>query len=177
MRGPYQILLPLLSLFLVRVDLTDLFPLSFKVEILKVYDGDTLLVGKGSFQQKLRLTPIDSPEKGQPLIGSRGDAGEFSRHCLQRLLKRQGNLVLKGHDIYGRMLGDIDRVSLKLIQEGCTSLYPHATFGSKEEKWMYLRALMQARRERRGLWALGGFEQPKAWRKKQRFSKRVARRR
>ena len=177
MRGPYQILLPLLSLFLVRVDLTDLFPLSFKVEILKVYDGDTVLVGRGSFQQKLRLTPIDSPEKGQPLLRSRGDAGEFSRRCLKRLLKRQGTLTLRGHDIYGRMLGDVDEVSMRLIQEGCTTLYPHATFASRKEKWKYFRALMLARRERRGLWALGGFEQPKAWRKKQRFSKRVAHRR
>jgi len=171
MRGPYQILLPLLSLFLVRVDLTDLIPLSMTVNILKVYDGDTVMVAKGSFQQKLRLTPIDSPEKGQPILGGRGDAGEFSKRCLESLLKAQGRLILKGHDVYGRMLGELDQVSLKLVQRGCTTIYPHAVFINRQEKAMYLRELMIARRDKRGLWALGGFEQPKAWRKKKKFNK------
>jgi endonuclease YncB( thermonuclease family) len=177
MRAPYQILPSLLSLFLVRVDLTDLIPLSMTVTILKVYDGDTVLIGRGSFQQKLRLTPIDSPEKGQPLLGASGDAGEYSRRCLERLLKKNEILILRGHDLYGRMLGEIQGVSIKLIQAGCTTIYPHASFESRKEKSLYLRELGLAKRKRVGLWALGGFEQPKAWRKKQRFSKRVAHRR
>ena len=174
MRGPYQILVPLLSLFLVRVDLTDLIPLRMKVDILKVYDGDTLLVKKGSFQQKLRLTPIDSPEKGQSLLSGNGDAGELSLRCLQRLLSRAGVLRLKGHDLYGRMLGELDDVSLRLIRNGCTTLYPHAVFNSRSEKAFYLRELALAKRRRRGIWALGGFEQPKAWRKKRKFNKRIS---
>jgi endonuclease YncB( thermonuclease family) len=176
MRGPYQILWPLLSLFLVRVDLTDLIPLTMSVDILKAYDGDTVLVGRGSFQQKVRLTPIDAPEKGQPFLLGGGDAGEFSKRCLIRRLPRQGRLTIKGHDIYGRILGDINGVSLQLIQDGCCALYPQATFSTRKEKIHFAQAWLKARRLRRGVWAFGGFEQPKAWRKKNRFSKRVAHR-
>lgn len=177
MRGPYQILWPLLSLFLVRVDLTDLIPLTMTVDILKVYDGDTLLVKHGSFQQKVRLTPIDAPEKGQPFLIGGGDAGDFSRRCLKKRLSKKGLLSIKGHDIYGRILGDIDGVSLQLIQDGCSALYPQATFSSRMEKIHFAQAWLKARKLKRGVWAFGGFEQPKAWRKKNRFSKRVAHRR
>lgn len=177
MRGPYQILWPLLSLFLVRVDLTDLYPLTMKVDILKVYDGDTVLVGNGSFSQKVRLTPIDAPEKGQPFLGKAGDAGEFARRCLTQKVSPRAELKIYGLDIYGRILGDLDNLSYTLIAEGCATLYPQATFANRQEKIHYSQALMKARKLRRGVWAFGGFEQPKAWRKKNRFSKRVAHRR
>jgi endonuclease YncB( thermonuclease family) len=166
MRGPYQILLPLLSLFLVRVDLTDLYPLRMKVEIIKVYDGDTVLVKRGSFEHKVRLSRIDAPEKGQPFLLKRGDAGALSRTCLSKLLKQSGVLEIYGTDIYGRILGDIDEVSFKLIEAGCVSLYPHAKFKDQKEKYAYLRALMKAKRLKRNLWAFGGIEQPKVWRSK-----------
>jgi endonuclease YncB( thermonuclease family) len=177
MRGPYQILWPLLSLFLVRVDLTDLIPLTMEVDILKVYDGDTVLVAKGSFRQKVRLTPIDAPEKGQPFLNGAGDAGEFARRCLSQKISSRAELKIYGLDIYGRILGDLDDLSFRLIEGGCCALYPQATFSSRQEKIHYAKAWLKARKLRRGVWALGGFEQPKAWRKKNRFSKRVAHRR
>ena len=175
MGRPYQILLPLFSLFLVRVDLTDLSPLSLKVQITKVYDGDTVLVRSGFLRSKVRFSRIDAPEKGQPFVGGSGNAGEFSKRCLERLLPRSGQAVLKiqGHDIYGRILGDIDGISLKLVEEGCTCLYPHAKFESQQEKYFYLKAMMTAKRLKKGLWALGGVEQPKAWRRKNKFRKRI----
>ncbi len=166
MPRPYQILLPLLSLFLVRVDLTDLIPIRMKVEILKVYDGDTVLVKQGSFEYKVRLSRIDAPETGQPFLGKKGDAGALSRKCLSQLLQKTGVLEIYGLDIYGRILGDVDQVSLKLIQSGCVSLYPHAKFKDQTEKYVYLRALVKAKKLKRNLWALGGIEQPKAWRSK-----------
>ena len=166
MRGPYQILLPLLSLFLVRVDLTDLCPLRMKVEILKVYDGDTVLVKRGSYEYKVRLSRIDAPEKGQPFLSKSGDAGAHSRKCLSKLLRSNGELEVYGTDIYGRILGDVDEVSFKLVEQGCVSLYPHAKFKDQKEKYLYLRALIRAKRLKRNLWAFGGIEQPKAWRSK-----------
>ena len=146
MRGPYQILLPLLSLFLVRVDLTDLVPIRMKVEILKVYDGDTVLVKRGSFEYKVRLSRIDAPEKGQPFLGKEGDAGALSKKCLSKLLSPVEELEIYGIDIYGRILGDLNEVSFKLIEKGCVSLYPHAKFKDQKEKYRYLRALIKAKR-------------------------------
>lgn len=180
MRAFYQILLPLLSIFLVRVDLTDLFPLHLNVELLKIYDGDTVLVSHGSFRWKVRFSKIDSPELKQPFL-SKGpiSAGIYSRNCLQKVLEEEKKLTLKveKEDIYGRILGDINEVSLKLISLGCTTIYPHATFPTEAEKFVYLKALKKAKASKRGLWSLNGFVQPKHWRKiSKRYGVRQSRR-
>lgn len=176
MGRPYQILLPLLSLFLVRVDLTDLYPLKIPVKVLKVYDGDTVLVSHGNYQFKVRLLKIDSPEKGQPFLTKKGDSGLHSTVCLQRLapIHSEQELWIVKEDIYGRILGELKGISLKLIEKGCTTLYPHGEFSSVREKYQYLRALKKAKAQRVGLWSLGGIRQPKLWRKS---SKRISHRR
>lgn len=175
MRAPYQYLVPLLSLFLTRVDLTDIYPLKIPVKILKVVDADTVHAQSGSYFFKIRLSKIDSPEKSQPFVGARSslDAGDFARNCFMKVLAKQKLLTLRleRFDIYGRILGDFDRdLSLRLIEAGCSGLYPYAEFQSRKEKSLYLKALAHARETRRGLWAFGGYELPKNWRKKnQRF--------
>jgi endonuclease YncB( thermonuclease family) len=160
MRGLYQILMPLLGLFLVRVDLTDLFPMKIPVEVLKIYDGDTILVRHKSFRFKVRLSKIDAPEKFQ------GKSGMISKQCLEKVLKNQSRiLIIEKQDIYGRILGELDGLSLKLIEQGCSPLYPHAEFRNQREKFEYLRALKIAKAARSGLWQYDGFVQPKKWRK------------
>ena len=174
MGRPYQILYPLFSLFLVRVDLTDLKAVTMNVQILKVYDGDTVLVKRGFFESKVRLSAIDAPEKAQSFLSGKKGAGELSKKCLVQMLKSNAQLSIYGFDIYGRILGDLDGISFILIQKGCVSLYPHAKFDNPQEKYRYLRALMKAKKLKRGLWAFGGIEQPKAWRKKNKsFRKRI----
>ncbi len=174
MRRPYQILLPLFSLFLVRVDLTDLAPLVYEVEVIKVYDGDTLLVKRGALRIKVRLSKIDAPEKTQPFVSGRKGAGVLAHECLVRLLPSKPQLVVEGVDIYGRILGDVGGMSSELIKSGCVGLYPHAKFENQQQKYKFLREFYKAKRLKKGLWAFGGIEQPKAWRKK---NKHVFRRR
>ena len=139
---PYQILLPLLSLFLVRVDLTDLYPLKYEVKIQKIVDGDTLHVFLGHSLLKIRLSKLDSPEKGQPFLGSDEDSGHFALLCAKKILASQKRFVLKIErpDIYGRLLGDIEGLSFKLIRNGCAGLYPFAQFAYRFEKSQYLQA-------------------------------------
>lgn len=175
MRGLYQILMPLLGLFFVRVDLTDLYALKLPVKLLKIYDGDTILVSHGSFVSKVRLSKIDAPEKKQPFLNGKGDAGMVSAVCFKRLLKNGlHELKIEKLDIYGRILGDLDDISIKLIENGCAPLYPHATFESQEQKFTFLRAMKSAKAAHRGLWKYSGFMQPKKWRK---ISKRGGHRR
>jgi micrococcal nuclease len=175
MRAPYQILFPLLGLFFCRVDLTDLYPLELPVKLLKIYDGDSLLVGKGSYQFKLRISKIDSPEKNQKFILNHLSAGEESVRCLEKILKKETQLTLRvfQYDMYGRVLGDVNHLSYKLISQGCASLYPYAYFNSREEKLTYLQALKMAKARRAGIWQFGGYIQPKNWRKS---NKQIARR-
>jgi len=175
MGRPYQILLPLLSLFLVRVDLTDLFPMRMEVKVLKVYDGDTILVRHGSYQMRIRLLKIDAPELGQKYLIHSGDAGEYSSQCLKKNLKvhTTQTLIVYKMDMYRRILGEIEGLSLKLIQQGCASLYPYAEFDSKKEKSQYLTALKKAKAQKVGLWKYGGHKRPDIFRK---FKKRTAHR-
>ena len=167
MGRPYQILLPLFSLFLQRVDLTDMWPLRFEVKVLKIYDGDTVQVRYKRQTLKVRLSKLDAPESGQPYLKGSGDAGKESKKCLERLLPvgTRAELTIEKQDIYGRLLGDIDDVSLKLIQNGCATLYPHVQFHSQKEKMFYLRELLKAKKLKRGLWAGSGIRRPKDWRK------------
>lgn len=165
MRGPYQILMPLFSIFLVRVDLTDLYPLELRVQVVKIYDGDTVLVKRAHQSFKVRLSKIDSPEKGQRFLGSFKDAGEESKECMKKIINEETTLKLEKNDIYGRILGDLDDLNFKLIESGCSSLYPMATFKNEKEKYRYLHALKKAKAQRVGLWKYGGFVQPKLYRK------------
>jgi endonuclease YncB( thermonuclease family) len=164
---PYQILLPLLSLFIVRVDLTDLFPLRYDVELIRFFDADTALVKQGSREFKVRLMSIDAPEKGQPFLGKNGDAGAEALRCLKMIIKGKKRFELKifKQDIYGRALGELDQLSWELVKNGCVTLYPYAEFGSRKQKWEFVRLLAQAKRNKAGLWAFGGYRQPKLWRK------------
>lgn len=176
MRRPYQILLPLLSLFLVRVDLTDLWPLHLTVQLIRLIDADTALVQGPSGPLTVRFSGVDAPEKNQPFADGKGDAGEAATECALNILGEQKsfNLSIFGQDIYGRILGDLEGLNFKLIEKGCTTLYPHATFSSVKEKWRFIHALRRAKKAKRGLWARGGYLQPKLWRK---LSKRNARQR
>jgi endonuclease YncB( thermonuclease family) len=146
-----------------------------QINLLKVYDGDTLLVEKGNFTYKVRLSRIDAPELGQPFLLANRDAGDYSRQCLKRVAKKSGTLIIYGFDIYGRILGDVDDLSLKMVQQGCAPLYPYAGFRSKAEKFHFIRQLQMAKRKKKGLWSLGGIMQPKLYRKQtKKFSKRVS---
>jgi len=164
----YQIFIPLLSLFLNRVDLTDLYPLNYQVNLLKIIDGDTVLVKLSRQIFKVRISKIDSPELGQPYWNKRGDAGLDSLKCFKKLVSRKKMLSLKifGQDMFGRILGDLDSLSFSLIKEGCTTLYQYARFSSRHEKWEYIRALDKSKQLRRGLWSKGGYLRPSLWRKK-----------
>lgn len=177
MRRPYQILLPLLSLFLVRVDLTDLSPLVLNVRLVRLLDGDTAEVKYRGQSLTVRFSGVDAPELGQPFLSGEGDAGEKSAQCTREIFDKQKDLKLRifGQDIYGRILGDISGLNLKLVRKGCSSLYPYASFASRREKWKFIHALNQAKKQKLGIWKSGGFQSPKLWRKKsKKTSKRNA---
>lgn len=168
MRRPYQILLPLLSLFLVRVDLTDLFPLTLNVQLVRFLDGDTAVVKHGGQLITVRFSGVDAPEKGQPFLSGDGDAGVSSTKCVREILDKQKDLKLQiyGQDMYKRILGDLSGLNLMSVRKGCVALYPHARFSSKREKWQFIHALAQAKKQKLGIWKKGGFQTPKLWRKK-----------
>jgi len=172
MRLQYQVLLPLLGLFLGREIFTASFPLEIAVEVHRVVDGDTLEVRSGGALWTIRLAGVDAPESGQPTRLGHQSAGQFAKRCLARSVQPGSwRLHWQGRDHYGRVLGDLRRgkrsLCLELIQQGCVSVYPFLTGYSRQEKRRLNQSLEWAKTHRRGLWAMGGFQRPYYWRKLQ----------
>lgn len=160
MRCFYQILLPLTGLFFNRVELTDLWPLKIKVLEYKVLDGDTIKARLGGFHESIRLIPIDAPEMGQPFLTQNGDAGDYSKQCLNRILKDHSLELQWGkRDMYGRLLGELfiqqKSVSKLMVQKGCSFVYLYSRFSSKQEKTSWIQLQRIAQKKRVGLWAYG----------------------
>lgn len=167
MKRTYHFLLPLLSLFLVRVDLTDLVPLNLSVKSVEVIDGDTVLVSfGGKAQHRLRLMHIDAPERGQRPLNSNLDLGAYSTKCLKKMIGSAKKLTIHGYDRYHRMLGELDDLSFQLVLAGCAYIYEYAKFNDRQQKTQFLVAQNKAQHFRRGLWKFKVLN-PRLYRKKQ----------
>ncbi len=129
----------------------------------RVIDGDTIVV-RG---MKIRLAGIDAPEMGQQ-TSSNGffslttDAGRSARVILSDLIKGQTvDVEISGLDHYGRAVGSIRLngrdVNLEMIRLG----YAVAASNPSRE---YRAAERKARSTKSGLWSVGGFERPAAYR-------------
>lgn len=158
-----------------RVDFSDIMPVLEKVKVLKVLDGDTLEIKLFSRVERLRLTPIDAPEKSQYSLIGHHPAGSLSSMALRKMIESEKEWIVsvEGRDIYGRFLGDLKNhqgqsLSLKLLQEGWVSLYPFARFKTISERDFYLFELNRAQELKKGLWKWGGYERPYSYRKKSR---------
>lgn len=172
MRASYQVLLPLLSLFLNRELFTGIYPLKLRVQTIKVLDGDTIELLVLGRTERLRLSGIDAPEMGQPTRLGRKNAGELSKCCLIELMKNKDwELEWQGRDMYGRVLGEMwssrEALGLLMIQHGCASVYSFTRGMGERIKNERLEALGLAKKKRVGLWAYGGFMRPYHWRKTQ----------
>lgn len=137
-----------------------------RTQMVHVYDGDTVKLKDG---RRLRLIGINTPEVGnkdkpvQPLA-------EAARAALQDLLDtHNGTLLLQygqeEHDHYGRLLAHVfledgGNVAVSLLQQGLatTLVVPPNAWGIR----CYQVIENKARHDRRGLWALPGYQPQQA---------------
>lgn len=137
-----------------------------RTQVVYVYDGDTVKLKDG---RRLRLIGINTPEvshKGQPVQ----PLAEAARTALQDLLdSHNGTLLLQygqqDHDHYGRLLAhsfleDGGNVAVSLLQQGLatTLVVPPNTWGTS----CYQTIENEARHDRKGLWALAGYQPQQA---------------
>jgi len=137
-----------------------------RTQVVYVYDGDTVKLKDG---RRLRLIDINTPEvshKGQPVQ----PLAEAARTALQDLLdSHNGTLLLQygqqDHDHYGRLLAhsfleDGGNVAVSLLQQGLatTLVVPPNTWGTS----CYQTIENEARHDRKGLWALAGYQPQQA---------------
>jgi micrococcal nuclease len=120
----------------------------------RVVDGDTIDCGKLG---RVRLLGMDAPEQNQPPFGARSTA------ALARLL-RPGSVVnleqdIEERDRYGRLLAYVwtenGMANWRMVRDGWAVVLtysPNVQFVDA-----FITAQQQARDEKRGLWASGGF--------------------
>lgn len=143
----------------------------FVGDVVRVIDGDTVVVLVDRREVRVRLADIDAPERGQA-FGSR------SRQALAGMVFRQQvEVIEKGSDQYGRTLGVIHarhcaspnscvvlNVNARMVHAGMAWAYRYRDRPTDLE--MY--ALEQdARHARRGLWSNPNAQEPWKWRRSQ----------
>ena len=138
-------------------------------QVLKVYDGDSLLVKGLDLTLKIRMVGIDAPE-----TGGRSKPGQpYSKKAhlyLSRLVKDRA-VTLKSYGLggYNRVLAEVfssdTNVNLEMIKMGLAEVYQ----GRKPEHFdasPYVAAQIRARNNRIGMWSLGSrYKSPRQWRK------------
>ena len=133
--------------------------------VVGIADGDTLTVlDTSNTQHKIRLSGIDSPEKGQPF-------GQVCKQSLSDLAYGQTVAVEASKlDRYGRVIGkvlvDNQDANLEQIRRGCGWHYKkYQNEQPLDDRLSYGRAEDVARTSRVGLWADAGAVPPWEWRK------------
>jgi micrococcal nuclease len=127
--------------------------------VVKVHDGDTLTVVSHGTSQRVRLAGIDCPESDQPY------GAEATEVTKVLALDREVTVTPFTTDRYGRTVADVtlqDGRSLthELVKSGACWWYRKYAPGD-----MVLKRLeMEARKERRGIWATESPMPPWKWR-------------
>ena len=128
-----------------------------------VLDGDTIKVLHNTYPERIRLSGIDCPEKGQAY-------GNRAKQALSSLvIGRDVTLQTHGQDKYGRTLADVllrdgMNVNHELVEEGWCWWYRKYAPGDLELQ----KLEKEARDAKKGLWADPKPVPPWEWRKRTR---------
>lgn len=128
-------------------------------EVVRVVDGDTVVLNIEGKNEKVRLIGIDAPESVHPDSRKNTEEGRKASEYLAGLLDGESvymTLDAEETDSYGRILaylwdGDGNMINLKIVGDGYAQVYtvsPNVTY-SKD----FVKAEEKAVRNRKGLWA------------------------
>ena len=156
----------LICLALLTLSVNAAIGATFSGQVVRVSDGDTIVVLIDHRQVKVRLHGIDTPERAQPW-------GRQAAKALAHLVAgRDVDVEQTDTDRYGRVVGKVyvDNldVNRQLVADGHAWVYRKY---SKDPG--LLSAEAAARKDKRGLWTLPEAERvpPWEWRKAQRDKK------
>ncbi|GAB4276495.1 MAG: hypothetical protein Kow0092_32260 [Deferrisomatales bacterium] len=133
-----------------------------RVEVIRVVDGDTVVVRREGRRETVRLLGVDTPERGRQ--GRPGEpyaraAERFTRRLLARAERVELQVAGDRVDAHGRTLGFLwltlpgrdapVNLSEALLAEGLAKAIRHFDYPGKGG---FLELEARARREGRGLW-------------------------
>ena len=128
----------------------------FEGRVVGVIDGDTIDVLVGHETRRVRLSGIDTPERGQPW------ADRAKRALSRRVFAKEVRVNDVGTDRHGRTVGEVyaDNVCVgcELVREGNAWVYRKYT----DDPVLY-KLEAEARAARRGLWSLPEAQQVPPW--------------
>jgi endonuclease YncB( thermonuclease family) len=150
-----------LSLVFLCLSVTSVFASNYTGKVVGVIDGDTIEVLHNQYPERIRLSGIDCPEKGQAF-------GKRAKQAASALVfGKDVTLQTHGHDKYGRTLADVllpDGTNLNhtLVKEGWCWWYRKYAAGDVVLEELETRA----RASGIGLWADPQPVPPWEWRKR-----------
>lgn len=129
--------------------------------VIRVVDGDTLVIESAGKEERLRLLMVNTPESVHPDKKQNVPLGKIaSDYTKNRLENRQVRIVHESdsekRDRFGRLLGyvvieDVN-FNVELVEEGYSPYY--TAFGrSKEYDAEFAAAEKRARQAKKGIWA------------------------
>jgi micrococcal nuclease len=152
----YCLFVPLLFVLSER----ELQAIDFSGPVVSVLDGDTIEVLHNTHPERIRLSGIDCPEKGQAY-------GKKAKQAASELaFGKEVTFQIHGKDKYGRTIGDVilpdgTNVNHSLVKEGWCWWYRKYAPGDT----VLERLERDAREGQKGLWADSQPVPPWEWRK------------
>lgn len=127
-------------------------------KVIRVSDGDTILLQSGSQRIKVRMYGIDAPELKQSY-------GEDSKNYLEkRILNKNVDVKVINEDKYGRKVGKVfyknKDINLEMIKTGNAWFYEYHAKKEKE----YRKASKSAQEQKLGLWKDKDLQNPRNFR-------------
>lgn len=129
--------------------------------VVKVIDGDSLIIAAKNQELEVRLYGIDCPEFGQP----------FSRKAInfvkQRLRGREVQVDSYYRDRYGRLVAVVSEgektINGLLVEEGLAWVYPYFCKKNICQSWKIFQR--RAKLKKKGLWKMDQPIPPWQWKK------------
>lgn len=121
------------------------------VSVVRIKDGDGLVVNKNGKEIEVHLVCIDAPEPRQTW-------GQESTEKLKQFLPPGQKVELRetGKDLYNRTVAELflngQSVNLRMVQEGDAVVYPEYLTNCEATKNQYLQAEGYAKIQKLGFW-------------------------
>lgn len=133
-------------LFSIFIFSLSMIAMAVSGKVIRVSDGDTILLQSGSQRIKVRMYGIDAPELKQ-------NYGEDSKNYLEkRILNKNVDVKVINEDKYGRKVGKVfyknKDINLEMIKTGNAWFYEYHAKKEKE----YRKASKSAQEQKLELW-------------------------
>lgn len=140
-----------------------------RFKVVKVYDGDSLLVEGMGLTLKIRMVGIDAPETGGPRKPGQPYSRKAHQYLNRQIEDRSVSLKTYGLGGYNRILAEVfindTNLNLQMVKAGLAEVY-QGSLPKTFDAAPYLAAQDQARQRRIGMWAQDSrYKSPRQWRK------------